>query len=64
MKGQMIHLLIKIACIVGLLFVAGIVLVHILPWIIGILAVVGIVKLYQAITRPKNQPPSQWRWKE
>ena len=55
----MIHLMIKIVCLIGLLVAAGIVLIHILPWIIGILAVYGLVKLYKALTRPKYLPPAR-----
>jgi hypothetical protein len=59
-----VTLLIKIACIVGLLILAGIILVHLLPWIIAILAIMGLVKLYHALTRPKKLPPTNWPWKE
>ena len=48
------NLLTKIIALVVLIVVAGFVLVHILPYVLGMLALVGGLKLYDAF---KNRQP-------
>ena len=48
------NLLTKVVVLVVLGVVAGFVLLHILPWLLGMLALVGVFKLYDAF---KNRRP-------
>jgi hypothetical protein len=62
----MFGLLLKIACAVGLIVLGLIVFVHLLPWIIGFLAVLGLVKMYHHWSRrgQGNAPPDRWPWRK
>jgi hypothetical protein len=56
---------IKLALFIGAVFVAVIVFIHILPWIIGILAVLAVIKLYHWLNQPRDsrQLP-RWPWRD
>ena len=57
--------LLKLALFLGAVLVGVIVFIHILPWIIGILAVYGVVKLYHWLNRPPdNRPLPRWPWRD
>jgi hypothetical protein len=60
-----VHPFIKLALFIGAVFVAVIVFIHILPWIIGILAVCAVVKLYHWLhQRRDNRPLPRWPWRD
>jgi hypothetical protein len=45
--------------------VAVIVFIHILPWIIGILAVCAVFKLYHWVSQPRdNRQLPRWPWRD
>ena len=46
------NLLTKIVLLLVLIVVAGFVLLHVLPWLLGSLAVFGAYKLYRHLNRP------------
>ena len=60
------HPLIKLALLVGAVFLAVtaiIVFIHILPWIIAILAVCAVIKIYHWLNQPRdNRPLPRWPW--
>ena len=59
------HPLIKLAIFIGAALVAMIVFIHMLPWIIGILAVYGLFKLYHWLNQPRdNRPLPRWPWRD
>lgn len=64
----MLLLIIKIACFIGLLIIVAMVVFHLLPWIIGVLAIVGVFKLLGHLARrnptQRQLPPARWPWKE
>ena len=64
----MLYLVIKIASIVGLLVLLVLAFIHLLPWLIGPLIVVGVVKLGHFLFRRNpniiRQLPTRWPWKE
>ncbi len=57
-------MIIKIALLIAAVAVALIVFIHILPWLLGLLAVVALVKLYHWFNQPRNGPPTNWPWKD
>jgi fatty acid desaturase len=62
------HPLIKLALLIGAVCLAVtvfIVFIHILPWIIGILVVCAVVKLYHWFNQPRdNRPLPRWPWRD
>jgi len=59
------HPLLKLALFGGVVLVGLIVFIHALPWIIGILALYGLVKLYHWLNRPRDpRPLPRWPWRD
>jgi len=59
------HPFIKLALFIGAVLVALIVFIHILPWIIGILVVCAVVKLYHWLNQPRGRRPlPRWPWRD
>jgi hypothetical protein len=60
------HPILKLALFVGAVILAVVVFIHILPWIIAILAVCAVVKLYHwANHQPRgNRPLPRWPWRD
>lgn len=54
------NLLTKVVLLLVLLVVAGFVLLHVLPWLLGLLALLGAFKLYQAFKNRPPPPPFRW----
>ena len=59
------HPLIKLALFIGAVLLAVILFIHILPWIIAILAVCAVIKLYHWLNQPhdRRQLP-RWPWRD
>jgi hypothetical protein len=60
----MIELLLKLICGIALVVVGIVVFVHLLPFLIAILVVLGLFKLYHYLRRPKVGPPTRWPWRD
>ena len=60
----MFALLLKIICLAALVVLGVIVFIHLLPFLIGILVVLGLLKLYHYWRRPKIGPPARWPWRD
>jgi hypothetical protein len=59
----MFSLILKIVCIIAIICVGLFVFIHVFPWILAILALVALVKLYHWLRRPKKYPPpTRWPW--
>jgi len=62
------HPFIKLALLAGAVFVAVtafIVFIHILPWILLILAACAVVKLRHWLNQPRgNRPLPRWPWRD
>ena len=59
------HPLLKLALFVGAVILAVVVFIHILPWIIAILAVCAVIKLYHWLNQPPgNRPLPRWPWRD
>jgi hypothetical protein len=57
------HPALKLAIFIGTVILAVIVFIHILPWIIAILAVCAMVKIYHWLNRPQdNRLLPRWPW--
>jgi hypothetical protein len=57
--------LLKLALFIGAVFVTVIVFIHVLPWIIAILAVCAVMKLYHWLNQPRdNRPSPRWPWRD
>lgn len=54
------NLLTKVVLLLVLIVVAGFVLLHVLPWLLGMLALFGAYRLYQAFKDRQPPPPSRW----
>lgn len=54
------NLLTKIVLLLVLIVVAGFVLLHVLPWLLGTLALFVAFKLYHAFKDRRPPPPSRW----
>lgn len=55
----MIHLILKLLLFGVVAIGVVILLIHIFPMIVAILAILGLIKIYQVLRRPK--PPGFWR---
>ena len=62
------HPALKLTLLIGAVFVAVtaiIVFIHILPWIIAILAVLAVIKLYHWLNQPRgNRQLPRWPWRD
>jgi fatty acid desaturase len=59
------HPFIKLALFIGAVVLAVILFIHILPWIIAILAVCAVIKLYHWLNQPRgNRPLPRWPWRD
>ena len=62
------HPYLKLALFIGAVFVAVvvfIVFIHVLPWIIAIVAVLAAIKLYHWLSQPRdNRPLPRWPWRD
>jgi fatty acid desaturase len=59
------HPLLRLALFIGAALVAVIVFIHILPWIIGILALCAVFKLYHWLSQPRdNRQLPRWPWRD
>ena len=59
----MIHPLLKLAIFIAAVVLVVIVFIHILPWIIAILAVCAVIKIYHWLNQPRdNRPLPRWPW--
>lgn len=59
----MIGTIIKIALMIALVVLAIIVFVHVLPWLLAALVILGVVKLYRGWRRPPLGPQGpRWPW--
>jgi len=57
--------LLKLALFIGAVLVAVIVFIHILPWVLGILAVLAVIKLYHWLQQPRdNRQLPRWPWRD
>lgn len=54
------NLLPKVVLLLVLVIVAGFVLLHVLPWLLGMLLLLGAFKLHQALKDRRPPPPSRW----
>jgi hypothetical protein len=54
------NLLPKVVLLLVLIIVAGFVLLHVLPWLLGMLVFLGAFKLHQAFKDRRPPPPSRW----
>ena len=60
----MLRIVLKILCLAALVAFLGVLVVHLLPWLIALLVVAGLAKLCHSLIRPKNNLPTRWPWKE
>jgi fatty acid desaturase len=59
------HPLLKLALFIGAVILAVFIFIHILPWIIAILAVFAVFKLYHWFNQPRdNWPLPRWPWRD
>jgi hypothetical protein len=59
------HPFLKLALFIGAVLVAVIVFIHILPWIMAILAVLAAIKLYHWFNQPPgHRPLPRWPWRD
>lgn len=57
------NLFIKFAIFVAIVVTLVVLLIHLLPWILGGLAVFGLFKLWHMFNRPRRlPPPNRWPW--
>ncbi|MGD1085342.1 MAG: hypothetical protein ABSA47_11420 [Verrucomicrobiota bacterium] len=57
------HPSLKLGMLIGAVILAVIVFIHILPWLIAILAVCAVVKIYHWLNQPQdNRPLPRWPW--
>ena len=54
------NLLPKVVLLLVLIIFAGFVLLHVLPWLLGMLVLLGAFKLHQALKDRRPPPPSRW----
>lgn len=55
----MISFILKLAVVLGVVILAGIVLLKLFPVVLIVLAIFGVLKLWQAFRGPR--PPMNWR---
>jgi hypothetical protein len=49
--------------LIGAVILAVIVFIHILPWLIAILTVCAVIKIYHWLNQPQdNRPLPRWPW--
>ena len=59
------HPFLKFALLIGAVILVVITIVHILPWLIGIVCVCAVIKLYHWLKQPPdNRPPPRWPWRD
>jgi hypothetical protein len=57
--------LLNLALFIGAVILAVIVFIHILPWIMALLAVCAVIKLYHWLNQPRgNRPLLRWPWRD
>jgi len=57
--------LIKLVLFVAAVGVAVIIFIHVLPWIIAVLAVLAAIKLYHWLHQPRdNRSLPRWPWRD
>ena len=57
--------LIKLALFIAAVCVALIIFIHVLPWIIAVLAVLAAIKLYHWLHQPRdNRSLPRWPWRD
>jgi Flp pilus assembly protein TadB len=59
------HPFIKLALLISAVLVAVAIFIHILPWIIAILAILAVIKLYHWLRQPRdNRTLPRWPWRD